>query len=158
MTKILILILSLFLVAGCSKEEEKVAPPTEFYPTYRSIDIKPGTMFDNVIANFGEANATRTEPSSYVDSDATIYEYDYFEIETYYDGNVEKVYSIRVTSEEQPTNEGVRIGDTKEKMISVYGNEYQSVENILYFYTMQNSSISFTLENDIIVQIVYYMS
>ena len=47
------------------------------------------------------------------------------EIETYKDNNEEKVYGFWFTTNKFNTNEGVRIGDTIDKMLYVYGNNYK---------------------------------
>lgn len=157
MKKIIILIVFLLLLNGCT-QKENTQMPTEYFATYHSIEIKPGTFFNNLIATIGEYNSFRIEESSYYEGESTIYEYDTFEVETYYDDNIEKIYSITFTSDEQLTNEGIKIGDTKERMLSVYKDNYtNNLENI-FIYNLSNTNISFTLENDIIIGIVYYMS
>ncbi len=157
MKKIILLIVLLLFLGGCSKKEQTKIP-TEYYATYNAIEIKPGTFFNNLLSTIGEYNNYRIEDSSFNDEKANIYEYDTFEIETYYDNEIEKIYSITFTSDEQLTNEGIKIGDTKEKMLSTYKNNYtNNVENI-FIYNLSNTNISFTIENGIIIGIVYYLS
>ena len=157
MRKLLVLIIILLLMTGCTKKENQITS-TEFYPTYNYIDIKLDTFFRNILITIGEYNAVRTSQSSKNEGDANIYEYDNFEIETYYDKNEEKIYLIRITSEEQLTNEGIKIGDTKEQMISIYGKDYINVEDCIFIYNLSNTNLSFYIENDIIKEIVYYVS
>lgn len=158
MKKLFIIIICIFLITGCKEKKQESLSITEFYPTYNSIDIKPGTFFNNIIASIGNYNDVRIEPSNYYEGDANIYEYDTFEVETYYDDEIEKIYSIRITSEEQTTNENIKIGNTKKDMISVYGENYQNIEDTIFIYKLANTNLSFTIENDIIIEIVYYLS
>ena len=155
MKKIIILIICIFLLTSCNNKKEELNEILDLYTTYNSIELRPGTLFSNIIATLGEPNNTRTEPSTYTEGEATIYEYDNFEIETYIEDNIEKIYSIRFTNEDQLTNENIKLGDTKEKMISVYGNQYQNIDEVIYVYTISNTSLSFTIENDIIIEIIY---
>lgn len=157
MKKIIILVISIFLIVGCQKKEE-VNLPTEFYTTYNAIEIKPGILFNNLIATLDEYNSSRKEQSNYYDGEATIYTYDTLEVETYMDNNVEKVYSITFTSDEQLTNEGLRLGDSKEKMLNVYKDDYTNPLDNIFVYNLSNTNLSFTLEDDIIIGIVYYLS
>lgn len=158
MKKKIILFILLILLVGCSKKEEEISI-TEFYPTYNEIDIKLGLMFNTLKATIGAYNNTHTEVSSYkAEEQATVYEYDTLEVETYFDNLVEKVYSINFTSPDQSTNEGLHLGDTKEKMLEVYKDDYENpIENV-FIYNISNTNLSFTLENDIIVGIRYYLS
>lgn len=157
MKKIIIILMFIFLITGCQNKEE-VNMPTEFSTSYNSIEIKPGILFNNLRATLDEYNSSRKEQSNYYDGEATIYVYDTFEIETYFDNNVEKVYSIMFTSDEQLTNEGLRIGDSKEKMLNVYKDDYYNPIDNVFIYKLSNTNLSFTLENDIIIGIVYYLS
>lgn len=159
MRKLIILIIALFMITGCYNISQSLTHEiTEYYANYKNIDLKPGTIFNNILITIGDYNDTRTEPSSKDDSEANIYSYDDFEIETYLEENVEKIYLIRITSSSFPTNEGIKIGDSKSQMISIYGNDYTNIEDKIFIYNKSNTNISFTIENDIIIGIVYYKS
>lgn len=157
MKKIIIFFLCLCILCSCENKEEQTI--SEYYPTYNAIDMKPGTIFSNVAISLTDYNATYTTTSNYNGKTANVYEYDTFEIETYYDEKeIEKIYSIRITSEEQPTNEGIKIGDTIDGMLNTYGVNYTNpIENI-YLYNLANTNISFTIENEQIIEIIYYLT
>ncbi len=156
MKKLIILLICMLILTSCNENNKEI--PTEFYPTYKEIDLKPGTFFNNILVTLGYYNNHRLEPSNYYEGDADIYEYDTFEVETYYDSNIEKIYSVRITSDNQPTNENIKIGNTKNDMIKTYGKEYENVEDKIFIYKLSNTNLSFTIENDIIIEIVYYVS
>ena len=159
MRKLIILIISLFILTACTNTSQAVKEEiTEYYPTYNNVDIKPGTFFNNVLVTLGEYNEVRLEPSSKDESEANIFSYDDFEIETYFEGTTEKIYLVRITSSELPTNEGLKIGDSKSQMISTYGKDYTNIEDTIFIYKLANTNLSFTIENDIIIGIIYYIS
>lgn len=156
MKKIIIIIILLILITGCTKETQPVI--TEFYPIYNEMDIKLNLMYSTLYATLGEYNNVRTEESNYDSSEAKVYEYDTLEIETYNDNGIEKIYSITFTSPDQETKEGIKIGNTKEDMLNIYKDNYKNPIDNIYIYNISNTNISFTLENDIIVGIRYYLS
>ena len=146
----------LLFFTGCNNQT-KSTDNIDFLMTYNEIDIKPGTFFSNVFVNLGEYNNKRVEPSSYYEGEASIYEYDNFEIETYVDKDIEKIYSVIITNEEQGTNEGIKIGDSVKKMVQIYGKNYLKPIDNIYVYTVNNTNITFTIENDIIIGIMYHL-
>jgi len=148
MKKIIILILSSFLLSACNISNS-IKQPEEYYLTIKDVDIKPHMFFNTIKSLFGGFNDYR-----YDEEDNIIFEYDGFEIETYFDNEVEKVKTIRITDDETTTNEGVKIGDSKSKMIKVYGKDYQN-DNNKFIYKVNDTSLSFILENDIIIGIEY---
>lgn len=156
MKKLIIILIIAILLTGCTKEEKTSI--TELYPIYNEIDVKLNLMFNTIYATLGEYNNKRAEESSYDGSTANIYEYDTLEIETYIDNGIEKVYSITFTSPEQETKEGIKIGDSKEQMLKTYKEDYQEPIDNIFIYNISNTNLSFTIENDIIVGIRYYLS
>lgn len=157
MKKILVLLISIMLLVGCTSNSIKESNvPNEYYLTYNDSEIKPNTVFNNLFAIVGPYNNMRVEESSYSEGNAVIYEYDDFEIETYMKDNVETIYSIVITNEKIVTNEGIHLFSTKQEMLDNYGNNYESPSENVYIYKKKNSNISFILENDIIIYIKYY--
>ncbi len=156
MKRIIILLLCLIAISGCNKVDSIII--NDYSTSYNNIELKPGIFFNNILATIGEYNSYRIGQSNYYEGEATIYEYDTFEIETYYDNNIEKVYSITFTSNNQITNEGVRIGDSKKKMLNIYKNDYTNIEDNVFVYNLSNTNLSFVIDNDIIIGIVYYLS
>lgn len=158
MKKIFIVILLLITLTGCEKKGKPVEN-LEYLITYNSIDIKPGTLFQNLVATLEPYNNVREEPSTYTEGTAKVYEYDDFEIETYIDeNNIEKIYAISITSEEQPTNEGIKIGENITQMKEIYGLDYTNPIDTVYIYKIENTSLSFITEDDIIIGIVYNLT
>ncbi len=156
--KKVILIISLIFLVGCTsnsmKNNESI---TEYYLTYNQDKLKVGMNYTNLSLIVGPYNNVRTEESTYQEGLSNIYEYDDFEVETYKENNVEKIYAINITNEKIVTNEGIHLYSTKQDMFDCYGNNYYSPYDNVYIYNLNNSNISFIVENDIIINIRYYL-
>jgi len=148
MKKIIIILLTLLLTA-CGISNSKRTIIYEYYITINNIDIKPNMFYDTIKNTIGESNNTRYEEEN------CIYEYSGFEIKTNYINNIERIESITITNNEIHTNEGITIGNTLEDVKNTYGEGYYA-ENNKYVYNLNNTSLSFVLENDIIIEIEYH--
>ncbi len=105
---------------------------------------------------FGEESNVYEVPSCAFEGNDKIYEYDGFEVETYEDGEVEKIYSIYFTDTKQKTSEGICVSDSYEKMVETYGEEFEN-DNTQYTYTKDNTCLEFIVENDVITSIKYVL-
>jgi hypothetical protein len=145
--KLVILIIVVLLLCGCKGKEKTIY---EYYVTVDDVDIKVNRLFNFLSNSLGNYNDIK-----YLNQgDNIIYIYNDIEIETYKKDNEEKVLSFWFTSDKYNTNEGVRIGDNIDKMLYVYGDNYE-YNNDVYIYKLNNSSVSFIVENDIIKGIEY---
>lgn len=145
--KLVILIIIVLLLCGCKEKEKTIY---EYYVTVDDVDIKVNRLFNFLSNSLGNYNDIK-----YLNQgDNIIYIYNDIEIETYKKDNEEKVLSFWFTSDKYNTNEGVRIGDNIDKMLYVYGDNYE-YNNDVYVYKLNNSSVSFIVENDIIKGIEY---
>lgn len=145
--KILILIISILFLCGCNSKEKTIY---EYYVTVDDVDIKVDVLFEYLRVSLNNYNDIKFT----ADSDNIVYSYNDIEIETYISDNIEKVKSFWFTTDKYNTNEGVRIGDSVDKMIYVYGDNY-NYNNDVYVYKLNNSSLSFIVENGIIKGIEY---
>ncbi len=143
--KIIILIISLLLVCGCSNKKREII---EYYVTVDNVDIKVNRLFSYLNSTLGSYNEIKENDSNIV------YSYNDIEIETYMEGEEEKVRSFWFTTNKYYTNEGIRIGDNVDKMLYVYGDNYIYINDI-YMYELNGSSISFIVDRDVITGIEY---
>lgn len=79
------------------------------------------------------------------------YTYENYEITT---GEKDKIISIYFIDEGVSTTEGVKITDSYDKMVQVYGNNLKNEGN-KYIYTKGNTSIEFMVDNEVITGIEY---
>ena len=138
----------LFIFTGCKKEVVN-----DFYLEYKSNKLWLNQPFD--VSEYGEYNDSfESESCAFGDSDVT-YIYDDLEIEAYGNSKKEKiVYSMRFTSENIKTTEGLGLYDTLEDMIRIYGKDYINEDN-KYTYNHNNTSLIILIDNDIINSIEY---
>ena len=64
------------------------------------------------------------------------------------------VYAITFDDDTVKTKEGVKIGDSKEKMTSAYGSNYKQDGN-MYSYVSGNMELQFTVKDEVVMGITY---
>lgn len=118
---------------------------------YENVDITPGVKFNkNKIKKEAEVSVI---PSCAIDGNDNIYKYDNVEITTNDYGNKEVVYSIYFLDETVVTNEGIKIGDSKDDVKKAYPDIDDSVAT--YTYDKDGIRAMFTIENDVVKAIEY---
>ena len=105
---------------------------------------------------FGKETNLYEVPSCAFEGNDKIYEYEGFEVETYEDGNTEKIYSIYFTDTNQTTTEGVCVSDSYDKMIETYGSDFTN-DGTQYTYIKNNTCLEFIVENEFITSIKYVL-
>ena len=80
--------------------------------------------------------------------------YDGFTIQAYQKDGADLVYSVILTDDTVKTKEGVKIGDTKDKMTSVYGSSFKA-NGTICAYESGNMALEFTVKDDAIISIAY---
>lgn len=129
-----------------SKEEGK------FSFVYEGAALAPGEVFDqSVLGKYSEVSEV---PSCAFGGNDNVYNYEMFELTTYIEEDIERVYSIYFIDSNLPTTEGLRLGDTVDDMISLYGEDYEA-EGTACTYTRGETSLSIITKNDIVVSIEY---
>lgn len=143
--------ISIILLTGCmiSNSAKTIY---EYYVTIDDVDIKLNRLFYLVDMSIGKYNSYKyvKETGHY------IYSYNDIEIETYFDNKEEKIDSFWFTTDKYHTNEGIGIGDSFKDMINTYGDKYIIKDNS-YVYELNDTSITFVIENDIIKGIEYVL-
>lgn len=122
--------------------------------TYMDADITPGRSFN---AKSIAAEATKSElPSCAFEGMDHVYRYDNIEITANVKDGKETIYLVYFIDETAVTNEGVKIGDSKSRMLEAYGDGYTN-DVTLYSYISDNGKvqINFQIEDDIITGIDY---
>lgn len=82
------------------------------------------------------------------------YTYANYEITTYPDGDKDRIYTIYFLNTEAKTEEGVSVSDSLEKMLQIYGDNYE-IQGNQYTYTKGKTQLQFIVENDVITSIQY---
>ena len=80
-----------------------------------------------------------------------------FQVETYYDGNVERIKSILFTGDNIYTNEGVGLGDPESYIVNTYNQATVYKDNV-YQYILNDTRLSFIVSKGKIISIEYSMT
>ena len=136
------------------EEEEEIAVVGEYVFTYEGEIIEIDEIFDQ--DKIGEPEDTYEVESCAFEGMDIIYEYEHFEIETYEDGEDERIYSIYFTDTKAETSEGVVVSDSFDTMVETYGENYENT-GTQYTYTSGSTCLEFIVENEVITSIKYVL-
>lgn len=129
------------------KEDEGV-----FSFAYEGVTFIPGGTIDQ--KTLPKYTDVAEVPSCAFGGNDNVYQFKAFELTTHVEGEEEIVYSVYFVDPNLPTTEGLRLGDTVDDMISLYGEDYEVKENV-YTYAREETSLVIIAQNDIVVSIEY---
>lgn len=162
MKKLLMSVLALTLLAGCGSKSSSSSSSTtsgyEFETNGYSIAIMD--KIDDVEEAIGEPlSDPEIAPSCAFDGYDGTYVYGSYYIYTAKcdktDGE-EKVSGIDLKDDSVSTKEGVSLGDTKDKVVETYGDDYEDNSGE-YVYTSGDMTLSFQFDSsDNVSNISYY--
>lgn len=167
------LALSVCIIAvGCGKEpertvvigesnsvsdtnEEKEVLDESFAFVHNNVKITPNDLVDPLVTALGSDYTYFESPScAYIGLDKC-YVYKGFSIYTYPDDNaVDHVLQIVLTDDTLSTPEGLMIGDTKEKVLELYGSDYVESDGS-YAYTKGKTSLMIIMKEGRVLSIQY---
>lgn len=113
-----------------------------------NVDAKP------VIDNLGESMDYFEAASCAFQGLDKIYYYSGFELSTYPQGEKDFISAVNLLDDTVATEEGIYLGSSMDDVIDAYGEDY-SQENDFYTYTMDDSQLTFVIENDVVIGITY---
>ncbi len=123
-----------------------------FYFSDNGKELKIGENF--LEAGMPEANNVYEAESCAFDGIEKTYTYSNYEITTCPKDGKEEILTIYLLTSEVETKEGVKIGDSVEKMKEKYGENYKDT-GLSYIYEKEGTQITFIAENDQITSIEY---
>lgn len=125
---------------------------------YKGMDISMNQDMSEVLEVLGEPNSYFEAASCAFEGLDKMYTYSSFEIDSYPDGEIERVSAIYFKDDLVTTAEGICLYMTKADMEAAYGTEYE-VMDASCTYTKGDSTLTFILnDNDEIVSIEYQTS
>ena len=134
-------------------EPEKVSTGA-FFSTF-SIDgkaIELGGVLD--LSCLPEVNSVYEVPSCAIEGTDLVHCFDQFEITAYDDGNNQIIYSVFFLTPDITTTEGLALGDSFEKVLTLYGDNY--VQNgTAYVYTCDRLALNILVQNETVISIEY---
>lgn len=120
--------------------------------TYEGVTLIPGGVIDQ--AALPKYTDVAEVPSCAFGGNDNVYHFKAFELTTHVEGEEEIVYSIYFVDPNLPTTEGLRLGDSKDDMISLYGEGYKAEENVCV-YQRGETSLNIIMQNDVVVSMEY---
>lgn len=109
---------------------------------------------DPIIAALGTPKSTFDAPSCGFSGTSYTYTYDGFEINTYPDGDINRVYSVTLTDAAVKTAEGLGVGSAPADVTAVCGEPFLESDEFLA-YKGEGVDLQFFLENDAVSTVVY---
>ena len=142
-----------------SAETDGPAAPMDeegFWFVYNGEAIYMGDYIEGVVNRLGSASDYLESESCTSEGMMKTYYYSGAEISAYAktEGDEYRIFSIILTDDSVSTPEGLYIGETQDKMISVYGTDYQSVPGV-FQYIKNGTALTFDLEGEDIICITY---
>lgn len=119
------------------------------------VTLLPGDPFDP--GKLPQAQSVYEVPSCAIEGTDNVYTYETFELTAFDDGSGEVIYSVLLTDPNTATPEGLFLGDTVEKMESIYGTGYVR-EGDGITYTGDGQLLCIILQGDTVVSIEYRMA
>ncbi|MCR5154750.1 MAG: hypothetical protein K6B75_07890 [Lachnospiraceae bacterium] len=142
-----------------SVEEDTVVEEANeegYYFTYNNIKIRPNDLAAPIIKALGDDYQYFESPScAYIGMDKC-YTYSNFTIYTYGEADgTDHILQLVFNNDLIKTDEGIMVGDTAEKVLETYGNDYIE-SNGSYAYVKGTSQLIFITKNDRVSSIQYY--
>ena len=158
MKKVIMLVLIGVLLTGCgnkdatSKNGTLSADGYEFVSAGTTITMNKEAK--EIIAKLGTYKDYYETASCAFDGLDKQYFYEGFQVDTYPMDGVDYISMVYIEKENIPTKEGVKVGDTADKVKETYGTEYKE-DMGSYIYTSGKSQLKFYLESNVVSAIEY---
>ena len=122
---------------------------------YEGVSLIPGELADlSALPKYADVDEV---PSCAFGGNDNVYNFEMFELTTYFDQDEERVYSIYFLDPNLPTTEGLCLGDSVDDMKALYGETYEVEENA-YIYTRGETLLTIVTKNNIIISIEYCLN
>lgn len=136
------------------KSEEKATVKTGYVFESGGVEIAVDMDMSGILDQLGEPNSSYEQPSCAAQGIARIYTWPGFEIETYPDGDVDRIACIVLKDDSVATPEGIDLSMDKEDIIAAYGSDYEESETGMV-YEKDGRKLCFILEDGGISSIEY---
>lgn len=153
-TFVLLLVFPMILTScndGTGEEDDK------FSFVYNDVKIIPGDDMAPILATLGEPTKYYEAASCAFNGLDKMYTWGSVQINTYPDGDKDRVLSIILLDDANLTPEGVTIGSGREAVIAAYGNNYEGGETALT-YSKGGTELKFLMRDGCVTSVQYYDS
>lgn len=145
---------ALEITKAATEPEADVAAEVKLQFVYEGVTMIPGQAFD--ASAMPEYDSLYTVPSCALEGTDNVYNYGGFEVTAFDQGEGEFIYSVYIVDDSVATPEGLKIGDTVQDVVELYGTEYQDNDGE-YIYTQGEVMFIVLFEGDSVVSIEYML-
>ena len=137
-------------------EPTDIATPSAdvFDFTFRGTVISLNQNMAEVLDTLGEPTGVRQTPSCAFDGYDRIFGFGAVNVHTYPVGDEDFVQVISIRDDSVTTPGGIRLGDSWERVLGVYGDEYTQDFSIFTF-TRGDTMLSFYVDDGVVLEITY---
>ena len=144
--------------AGGVNNESQMENGSKYVFETSGYSVKVNAKISECLEKLGEPKGGTYEVKSCAfDGMDKFYYYGAYTIQGYQKDNEDLVYSVTFMDDTVKTKEGVRLGDSKDKMTSAYGSSFNQ-DGEQYIYTSGNTKLIFVIKNDVIENIMYELN
>ena len=151
----LLLVAMVFSFCACQNNNSSKEEGKTYTFTYGTTTIAIDADVAPILSALGEWRDYDDGPSCGFPGLEKLYVYSGFEINTYPQGEKDFVYMIRLYDDTVATEEGIRIGSTREAVIEAYGTPDKQEETLLQYDT-NKMFLQFLLSDGIVTTIYYW--
>lgn len=156
MKKVILLVLCFAtMLSFCACAEQPKDAEGDYRLTVNGTELAVHGDFTAISAKLGTHLSYAESPSCGYDGLDKTYTYAHFEIQTYPKNGKEYINFILLLDDTYGTAEGVFIGDTAEKVKSVYGEPSESLANGNMRYEKGEMRLEFLVKNGTVNKIQY---
>lgn len=124
-------VLALLLVSCQTKREEKKMG--KYFFENNGVKISVGDDVSVIIKKLGKANRESRAASCAGAGEDIIYIYNGFRLSAYSENGKETVIALEITSDTVSTPEGVRLGDSADTVVEIYGVPERREEGLIEY-------------------------
>ncbi|MBQ7288839.1 MAG: hypothetical protein IJW78_03820 [Clostridia bacterium] len=153
------LLLSIGMLAGCGAAKENPSGTAstgenKYYFQSQGVKFAMNDKAADILKVLGETE-TKKIPSCAHQGEDTVYYYDNYgyELETYTIDGVEYISCVWISSDAAATPEGLSIGDSEEKIETLYGEKQGDAK--AYIYEDQNTTLTIMATDGAVSSIQY---
>lgn len=125
-----------------------------YFFTSKGVRFTANMDCAEVVASLGEPNSYYEAPSCAFDGKEKTYNYGNYEIGTYEDGSLDRIAIILIRNDLVTTEEGIAVGDSADKVTSIYGNADEASDRVLT-YKKGDMKLYFFVEDGKVTSIEY---
>lgn len=154
----LVMVVSGFTVEA-AKNNKKVSKATvkadgkvdenDFIIKVNNVEIKMGEDLNVYMKDLGEPDDLIQARSCNYDGDDKVYTYGDVILYTYTDGKSDILYSAEITGETS-TLSGIKVGSTKQEVITAYGKNYVDDGMYITYQYTENETIGFQIVENLV--------